>query len=313
MRLFDLHCDTLYEIYKRNEILYENNLCVSIKKAKKYELYIGCFSIWIPEIYKADQAFYLFKKIFSKFNEEKQKNDNYIEICKGLNDFKKINRSPFSKEGIILTIEGSSLIGQQIDRIKYLYDCGVRMITLTWNGSNQIGDGISVENAKGISNFGIKALKEMEKLRIIVDVSHASEKLFYDVAQISNRPFIASHSNSYSVCRHERNIKDDQFNIIKSSGGIIGINFYKKFLNEDPDASLCDIMKHIEHFMSLSGENVIAIGSDFDGSDVIDPIKDIGSLSILYEYLLRHNYSEKLVDNIFFNNAYNFFENYFSY
>lgn len=311
MRLFDLHCDTLYEIYKRDGDLYENDLCVSVKKMEEYEAYIGCFAVWIPEKYNSDEAFEFFKKVFSKFIDEKEKNRQYISLCNNLEDLKNINTSQFEKRGLVLTVEGGALIGREIERIKYLYDCGVRMITLTWNGSNAIGDGCGVKEVKGISNFGIEAVNKMESLGIIVDLSHASEKLFYDVAEISHKPFIASHSNSHFICNHQRNITDAQFEIIKSIGGIVGINFYKNFISENTEASIYDVMKHIEHFMSLSGESVVAIGSDFDGADIMSSIEDVGSLSILYEYLLRHNYSEKLVNDIFFNNAYNFFEKYF--
>lgn len=312
MRVFDLHCDTLYEMDKKSCGLYDNGLCVSLKKVESYCPYIGCFAIWISDEHTAKSGFSLFQKIFSRFLQELSVNQKQVIFCKAPDNFKILACGPLrGKQGIILTLENGSILDNKIERLDYLYDCGVRMMTLTWNGRNCIGDGNGVENPKGITNFGIKVLNKMENLGIVVDVSHASEELFYDVAQNAKRPFMASHSNSFAVCPNKRNITDEQFNIIKSVGGIVGINFYKKFLKENGESSIYDIMRHIDHFLELSGQKNLAIGSDFDGCEVTDELKDIGCMPVLYEYLLRHNYSEELVRDIFFNNAYRFFENYF--
>ena len=181
-------------------------------------------------------------------------------------------------------------------------------MTLTWNGTCEIGDGVGVENSKGLSKFGSLVIKEMEKYGIIVDISHASEKLFYDISQTASKPFIATHSNSKCICPHRRNLTDEQFKVIKSFGGIVGITFAKDFLSQK-DAGVTDIIKHIEYFLSLSGENTLSIGSDFDGTDMPKGINDIESVYDLYEQMLRLNYNESLLDKIFYKNAYDFIIN----
>ena len=184
-------------------------------------------------------------------------------------------------------------------------------MTITWNGRNEIGDGAGVEKPKGITQFGKQVIDEMEKNNIIVDISHASENLFYDVAEISKRPFIATHSNSYNVTKHKRNLTDEQFKVLISQGGITGINFYKVFLNNNPDkATKFDILKHVEHFMALGGENNISIGSDFDGCELPKDIKGGSSMCEIYEMFLMHNYNEGIIRKIFYENALNFFENF---
>ncbi len=305
MKFFDLHCDTLYEMYNRGSCLYQNDCHVCLKDIGELEYYIGCFAIWMPDDYRGNYAVEFFNKIYEKFEREKVKNASNLTLIKSSEN---INEVCTEKPGIILTIEGGSVLNSDLKMVKRLYDMGVRVITLTWNGGNEIGDGNEVESPKGITEFGIKAVAEMEKSGIIVDVSHASKPLFYNVSEISKKPFIATHCNADSICKHSRNLTDDQFNIIREKGGLVGITFCKKFLNSEKEASICDIMKHIEHFLSMGGEKILAIGSDFDGTDVPKDLKGIQSVGILYEYLLKHNYSEELVDRIFYKNSVDFFK-----
>ncbi len=305
MNFFDLHCDTLYEICKKNEGLYDNSCHVSLRKSENIDRYIGCFAIWIPDEYRGREALRFFDKVYEKFLSEKEKNTSHMEFIEKSSDMEDL---PRGKRGVILTVEGGAALGGSLERVGYLKKCGVRAMTLTWNGENEIGGGSGEKNPVGITEFGIKVVKEMENQGIVVDVSHAGESLFYDISGISKKPFMATHSNSYSVCPHRRNLKDKQFEIIRDRGGIVGVTFCNKFLNSDTDASVSDIMRHIEYFLSLGGESTVAIGSDFDGTDVPDEIKGIESMNILYEYMLRHNYSEELVRSIFYENAYNFFK-----
>ncbi len=216
------------------------------------------------------------------------------------------------KSGVILTVESGAALGGKLENIAQYAEAGVRMMTLTWNGTNELGDGIGVEQAGGLSAFGVQAVKELEKHRIVLDVSHASEKLFDDVAGIAKKPIVASHSNAKAVCSHRRNLTDEQFAVIRQSGGIVGLNFCVDFLNNDPQkASRYDILRMAEHFWSLGGEKCLAMGGDFDGADIPTDMTGIESMGALYELFLKHNYRESLVNDLFFNNAYAFFENTF--
>ncbi|MEG1448601.1 MAG: membrane dipeptidase, partial [Oscillospiraceae bacterium] len=144
---------------------------------------------------------------------------------------------------------------------------------------------------------------------IVLDVSHLNDKSFYEVCENATKPFVASHSNARSVCHMLRNLKDDQLKIIFDGGGVVGINFYPKFIERYKSKDyLDDIYAHIEHMLSLGGENSSALGSDFDGADMEDKMPNQEYLFRLYEYLLSRNIDEKIINKIYYDNAYSFFK-----
>lgn len=330
MRYFDLHCDTLYRAVTENKTLNENfydeetaqknvfsrgalfkeslmpPFQLSFDRGKKYSPWIQSMAIWIPDDVTEEYGERLFNKAFALL--EKQCGEQRISLCKNFSDIKDVSQN--NLWGAIFTLENGRLIKSlaDVDRLKAL---GVRMITLTWNEENQIGCGVKAKTDKGLSGFGKEVLKKMESSGIIADVSHSSDKTFYDVAELSERPFVASHSNSRYVTENDRNITDSQFKIICQRGGLVGLNFCRNFLNSCPEkADASDVLRHAEHFLSLGGENCLTIGSDFDGTDMPKGISGIESIEELYELFLKHNYREELLDKLFFKNAYNFFENF---
>lgn len=305
MKLFDLHCDTLYRAYTENSTLFNDSFHISFRKAKGISPYIQCLAVWIPDEYRGQAAVELFKGCVSKLHEQLDGTD--IKICVTKEDIKSVRDS--GGQAVILTVEGGAVLDGKAENVEMLRNAGVRMMTLTWNGKNELGDGVGVENAGGLSDFGKSIIPVLEESNIIIDVSHASEALFYDVAELAKKPFAASHSDSKSVCPHRRNLTDEQFGIIRQNGGIVGLNFCRDFLNKQAtNAKMCDIIRNAEHFLSLGGEKTIAIGGDFDGADIPSDMSGIETMPELYEMFLHHNYSEQLVEDIFFNNAAGFFE-----
>lgn len=300
MHFFDLHCDTLYEMFTKDKEILKNDLNTDIERSLKYRPYIGCFAVWVPDNMRGKNAFDFFNKVSKKLYEQESLYGKYFKICKSFEDIKNLKE----RKGIILTVEGSAALGGKIKNISSLYKSGVRVMTLTWNGKCEVGDGADFEG--GLSNFGYEVVKKMEETGIIVDVSHASEKLFYDVSQIASKPFIATHSNSRAVCSHRRNLTDEQFETIKSVKGLVGITFCNYFLSDKKQAYFDDLLRHVEHFLERGGENILAIGSDFDGAELPDGISGIESVEKIYENFLKYNYSERLLNKIFFENAYNF-------
>lgn len=301
MRLFDLHCDTLYRAYAEKKSLVQNDFHISINKGKVYKPWLQCMAVWIPDNVRNINALNLFSNAKKLLDSELSVLSDFCLQIKNKKDFDIVNQA--EKCGIILTVEGGAVLGGDIKNLDYLNQCGVKMMTLTWNGSCEIGDGCMCKNSKGITEFGKQVIRKMNDLNMLVDVSHASEKLFYDVVEINKKPLVASHSCSKSVFNHVRNLTDEQFNIIKNSGGVVGINFADIFLNGKNNSSIYDILRHIEYFLSLGGEKTISLGSDFDGSDMPAGILGIESMNDLYELFLKKNYKEDLVNDIFFNNA----------
>ena len=309
MRFFDLHCDTLYRLEEEKGNIYTNNFDVSIEKSEKYNPYIGCFAVWVPEKLEKEHAFNFFNRCKDTLELQYKMYGNKFRLCKSKEDLEDILVS--KKPGVILTIENSSALDGNLDNVKYRNECGVKIVTLTWNGKNDTGDGSGIKDAKGITNFGKKLVRELEKYNIIVDISHASDKLFDDVCSIAHKPFIATHSNSRSVCNHRRNLTDEQFNCIKIKGGIVGITFCSEFLNDSRLATFDDILRHVDYFLAMSGEDVLSIGSDFDGATLGKNMHGLGFVEDLYEYFLIKNYKESLLDKIFFSNAFNFIKGFY--
>lgn len=306
MNLFDLHCDTLYKAVTQNLPLDDKSMQVS-QILNKDSKRLQCYAIWIPDDFtpeKAEEIFYSANK--KLYDECERLNIKLIGQNESISKcFKNNNYSA------LFTIENSTALNGKIENVEKFAKLGVKIITLTWNAANAVGDGADVSNSKGITDFGKRVVREMEHNGIVVDISHASDKLFYDVAEIANRPFIATHSNSRSVTNHRRNLTDEQFKIIKDRNGIVGINFHRDFLSDNPDsASKYDLLKHIDKFLSLGGENTVCIGTDFDGCSLPDDITGSESLAEIYEMLLIQNYKESVIRKIFYENALNFFENF---
>lgn len=303
MKLFDLHCDTLYRAFFENGGLFNNDFHISFDRIDSIEPYIQCMAVWVPDEFRNKNAIQLFENCRKKLNDELK--DTNIKIIYSQDDI--IETESKKGKGVVLTVEGGAVLGGKLENVDYLAECGVKIMTLTWNGNCELGDGIGVEGAKGLTDFGKSVVAKMEQNSIVVDVSHSSVPMFYDVAELSTKPFCATHSNSKQICPHRRNLTDEQFSIIKDKGGIVGLNLSRGFLREDEDkACMLDVLRHAEHFLSLGGEKTLAIGTDFDGTDIPIDMTGIESMNKLYELFLKHNYNEKLLEDIFFNNARNF-------
>lgn len=289
MRVFDLHSDTLYRIKTENLTPYSDKLSVTPDKAFYLEKYTQLLAVWIPDFIRGEEAFGFFKDCA----------DIYLKHFKPLNN--EIRK-------FCLSVENGSVIGGDVSKIPILKKYGVKTITLVYNEDNELGSGAFSDTRSGLTETGVEAVKELEKNEIFVDLSHSSLYTFYDVAEISSKPIIATHSNSHKICSHRRNLTDEQFKIICQSGGVVGVNFYPPFLNvNEKEATVDDVIKHIYHFLSLGGENHICIGSDFDGCEPLKELASIEKMPILYESMLKLGFNEQLIQKIFYYNAHNFF------
>jgi len=302
----DMHCDTATELFAKNEGLFENKLHISLEKAKGLENYCQVFAFWTPDDLKGEERYNNFIKVYNHFTIEVNKHSEKVVIC---NSYNEINSAIENKKtAIILAVEGAGILGGRLERIAQLKKMGIRFITLTWNASNELGDGILVENPTGLTEFGKKAIKKMEEENIIVDVSHLSEVGFWQVCEIANKPFVATHSNAKMVCSHVRNLTNEQALAIKGAKGLIGINLCPAFLNnEEEKANIADIIKHIEHYLSLNLGDVICLGADFDGiSSLPIGINNISDIEKIAEEMSKLNYSDDLIEKIFYHNFMNF-------
>lgn len=283
--IFDTHCDTLCSVLDYGKSIVTNDCHVDIERMKRYEQYTQVFACFIDPVYKscaADRTLNLIDTFHNAVS------DKLPDNVKG-----------------ILSIEGGEGI-YSLAHLRNFYRLGVRIIALTWNFSNHIASGaLETDETRGLTDFGKKVVAEMNRLGIFADVSHLNDKSFYDVAEYSDKPIIATHSNSRAVCRSkavcpvERNLTDEQFEIIKKSGGCTGINFCPDFLNESGKAGIDDIVRHIDHFMSLGGEDNVGIGADFDGIDSTpDGINGVEDIYKIFDRLLQIGYTENQIEKI---------------
>ena len=205
----------------------------------------------------------------------------------------------------ILTVENGSALAGRLDRVETLARDGVRIVTLTWNGENELGSGNVTDH--GLSHFGREAVREMERQGILIDVSHLNDKGFEDLLKTASKPFVASHSNARAVCGHRRNLTDEQIREMADRGCLIGLNYYSAFLRTGGQAAgLDDLYRHIEHFMNLGAENCLALGSDAEGADLPPTLDSPEKFAGLYQYFLDRGLSSGQADGILWKNGLNF-------
>lgn len=300
MRFFDLHCDTITELCKKQGSLAKNDGHISLDRASFLTEYVQDYAIFIPDEYRGKAAVDYFDKVYAFYKNEMNKN--------GISEYADRLDTKYKS---VLSVEGGAGMGGTIDGLHHLADCGVKLITITWNGRNELASGCFDEEDIGLTPFGREAVKEMENLRIAADVSHLSVKGFYDLADLAENPFMASHSCIDIVdnfkARH-RNLTKEQIKIIAEHNGVIGINLWKKLLGNE-DNSFDAVLRHMSEIIEVGGEDVIAMGTDFDGCDINDELAGIEKIPMLYDFLGNHGFDEKLLNKIFFDNADRFFTN----
>lgn len=289
MQYFDLHCDTLYKATACNSSFNDKRNHIRSSDASLFDKWKQMFAIWIPDELRSSAATRLFNNAVDVFINEKNSSDN---------------------TEMFLAVENASMLGGNIDNVQLLVDNDVKYVTLTWNGENELGCGAMCSNPTGLTDFGVDVVKQLNRHNISIDVSHASDALFYDIVKHTKKPIVATHSNSRTVTDVKRNLTDEQFKIIRDMGGIVGLNFYKGFLNNnEEEASIDDILRHAEHFLNLGGEDTLAIGADFDGADMPGDIRGVETIPVIYEWFLRY-FGAKVTKNIFFDNANMYFTNF---
>lgn len=303
MKYFDLHCDTATECFEKRLGLYRNNLQLSIERGLNFEEWVQVYAIWMNDNLRGEVAYEHFCKVYSYLLLELQKNEAVMQLC---TSGREINEAlEKGKRVALLAVEGSAALGGKLEHIEDLYNKGIRFTTLTWNGRSEVADGCMQESAGGLTDFGKAVVSEMNRLGMIIDVSHLAEKGFWDVVSHSDQPFIATHSNSKKVCDHPRNLSDEAFKTIVERKGLVGMNFYPTFINGTTEASIKELLPHISHFLELGGENVIALGSDFDGATMPMDLPNIEKVECFYNELVK-NYGKIISDKICFKNALNF-------
>lgn len=307
MRFFDFHCDTIGECCLQKKHLADNDLHISLRKSKCFEKYGQVFAIWIPDEKRGEAAFAYYQAVRDCFYGECAENAEKILPCKTAADIETAFCA--HKVAAVLAVEGGAVLGGNLEKLDQLYQDGVRLMTLTWNDTNEIANGCFAKDKGGLTDFGKRVVQKMHSLHMLVDVSHLNARGFYDVAEYTDKPFLASHSDADIVDNpyaKARNLTDDQIKVLVVRNGLIGINLCADFLGNNGQTGADAVLRHVSHFLDLGAEHILAFGCDYDGCTIHPSLNGIENIPYLADYLLQHGISEKTLQNIFFENGYRF-------
>ena len=301
--VFDAHCDTISRCWREYEGLEHNSGMISLERTAGFGRYCQFFALWTADGYTGypvggDSVERAYHVLLRCFKDQIARSGDQIVQCRTADEAEQANRA--GKAAAFLSVEGGELLGCDPDRLDQAAADGVKAINLTWNHANALSGSHSDQPERGLSETGRRFVEKMEELRILVDVSHLSEAGFWDVAEMARRPFIASHSNIKSVWDHTRNLTDEQITAIIENQGVVGLNFYTEFVGGSRDLDM--VRAHLDRLLELGGEKNAALGGDWDGCDTMADLPAIDSLPRFYEHLLRHGYTETVVQDLFYNN-----------
>lgn len=301
-KIIDTHCDTAAELLDRNENLVSTTCMINKSYMDEYESCVLNFAAYASKASEnpMDRAI----KILEKAKNEIRKNDIELILC--CDDLERTLKE--KRHGAILSIEDARALCGNIMPLYFFYNFGVRIITLAWNDDNEVTDGADSTKQTGLTEFGHAIVREMNRLNMMIDISHISEKGFWDVIETSKKPVIASHSNCYRECQHVRNLKDEQIKALLDNDGMMCINIYPPFLEIEPEkADVKSVIRHIEYALSQGAEDNLGLGSDFDGIDATPKgITNLKDYQKLFKELEKMNYSQELIDKITHQNFINF-------
>ena len=329
--LIDLHCDTLTGLTDADYHLLAS-LQVPAKKAETVTVlanriretdtlnlsgrhfslsaipegvhWCQCCAVFIPDELRGEEAIAYYDLHQRNFHRQMESLADKVLPCRAAADTEAAWST--GKTAAILTVENGSALAGRRDRVEALARDGVRMMTLTWNGENEIGSGNVTD--RGLSGFGREAVRELERQGVILDVSHLNDQGFADLLEIAQKPFVASHSNARAVCPCVRNMTDDMIRKLSQRGGVMGLNFCADFLEEKPlgeknPGTIASVVRHAKHIVNVGGIDVLGLGSDYDGIPTHGELPGAQSMGRLWDALHEAGFSEGELDKIFYGNV----------
>lgn len=297
--LLDLHCDTLYALHNKPQAgtLLANSLHVDIERMERAAHVTSCFAIFVDSE-ESPSPWEAACDLHSLFLSSLQANEGRL---RQVSSSEEIVDNPLV--GAMLSCEEGQILEGDLCRLSVLRSWGVRIASLTWNYENDLGYPHSMPT-KGLKGLGLEAVSEMERLGIIVDVSHLSDEGFFSVMEHARKPFIASHSNCRSCTAVSRNLSDEMLRCLGKAGGVAGLNFCPYFLSADNKKSrLSDIVRHAKHMRNKGGRDILAIGTDFDGIGGKLAIEDISGMEMLWDALSHAGFTQTELEGMWRKNA----------
>lgn len=286
MLICDAHCDTLYNLVtapgKPND--------VTLERLRQGGVAIQTMAMYVGPQAPLEEMERLFDRMYDAF---------LVLKDQGWHQAFDPSEAVAGQPKAMLSIEGCEVFSRGISTIAQYRDKGVRMAAITWNHENALATPAAINDHEGLKPFGLEAIREMQRLKMAVDVSHLNEAGFFDILHKTSVPPMASHSCCRALCDHKRNLTDLQLKELFDAGGFVGINFFPKFLTEELPATIDDVVHHIDHMMQLGGEGKVGFGSDFDGIGMkpvgLDNPEDFPAM---LERLRERGYSQQALQSI---------------
>lgn len=299
MNIFDLHCDALLRLWEnKGKASFEDEPNMDVTRARLEEggVKVQAFAIWIdPDIPTTSQFDVVLEQVKLFHQQVIGGNIRHVK------DWDELDTLKDHEIGAILTLEGVDAIGNDLTKLEMLVELGVRSVGLTWNQANLAADGVGEPRGGGLTTFGKEIVHFHNERQILTDVSHLSERAFWDVLEIAEYP-IATHSNAKRVCDHPRNLSDSQIKAMIEREAMIHVVYSPDFIKKDGPAEISDLIKHIDHICSLGGVQHVGLGSDFDGiSQKVIGLEHAGKSQNLIAELLK-NFSKEEVEGFAYRN-----------
>ena len=300
--MIDLHCDTMMQLLDHPDSgdLYRNTWKIDIEKLQKAHSKIQDFALFI-NMGETNDPYGRYEEMRNLCVSQIHNYGEHIQHVLSYQDVESVYKS--GKIGALMSIEEGGVLGGDLNKLKQAYQDGVRLITLTWNYPNGLGEPHCGEQHKKLTSKGVEFVEAMQELGIIVDCSHLNDAGTEQLGDILDVPFIASHSNARELRYHTRNLPDNLIRLIANKGGIIGLNFAQNFLGTSPISRIEDIVKHGLYFIDKGGEDVVALGTDFDGIPPNTEIADMSQMSRLYDAFKEAGLSVEQCEKLFWKNA----------
>lgn len=324
MKIVDMHCDTISRLLELEEgeqqELRENTGHLDLRRMKQAGYLLQNFALFV-ELVQGRDPWEQVLKLFERYRQEMEKNQDLIAPVLYFEDI--AANEAAGKLSALLTVEEGAVCRGELEKLQKLYDMGVRMLTLTWNFPNELGYPNRVGEltevgreaylhtpnvTEGLTERGREFVTRMEELGMIPDVSHLSDRGFYDVLEVTQKPFVASHSDARAVCSNVRNMTDDMIRKLAERGGVMGLNYCADFLEEMPagrknPGTIAAVVRHARHIADVGGIEVLGLGSDFDGIDTHEELPGAESMGRLWDAMKAAGFTERELDLVFGGNV----------
>ena len=298
--LVDLHSDTLLDVASGKRDISRRGTAghIDLPRLREGGVDVQVFAAFIHPR-EAERGLARALELIDAFDRMVSSHADVLGRALTFEDIEQLGRS--GKVAAVLSIESGDAVQGNPANVDRLYRRGVRIMSLTWNNSTALADGALEQRHRGLTPVGRRVLARMAALGIVVDVSHLSEKSFWDVLEATCGPVVATHSNAAGLTPHVRNLTDEQLRALARRGGVVGVNYYPAFTG---GPTLNHVLAHIDYLVKIVGADHVALGSDFDGfTQTVDGLEDVSRLPNLTAGLLARGYSRDDIKKVLGGNA----------